>query len=177
MREERKIGTMLEIIQAQTDEHKRHVKDLFWEYLTWTNTMLNQEFKISFDMSMVLEADLIKLHQFVPPSGRLLMAKYQDKIVGCVCLKKISEDIGEIKRMYVQPNYRRKGIGSALLAAIIEEARFIGYSKIRLDSACFAKKAQTLYRSFGFKDIEPYPESELPKEYHSHWAFMEMALQ
>ncbi len=63
MREGRKIGTMLEIIQAQTDEHKSQVKDLFWEYLTWTNAMLNQEFKISFDMSVVLEADLSKLDQ------------------------------------------------------------------------------------------------------------------
>jgi GNAT superfamily N-acetyltransferase len=79
--------------------------------------------------------------------------------------------------MYVRPDYRRKGIARALLAAIIAAARCIGYSKIRLDSARFAKVAQTLYRSFGFKDVEPYPESEIPEEYRSHWAFMEMALQ
>lgn len=168
---------MLEIIQAQTDEHKSQVKDLFWEYLTSTNAMLNQEFKISFDMSVVLEADLIKLDQFAPPSGRLLIAKYQDKIVGCASLKKIGEDVGEIKRMYVRSDYRRKGIGKALLTAIIKEARFIGYSKIRLDSAYFAKEAQALYRLLNFKDIEPYPESELPEKYRSHWAFMELALR
>jgi len=77
----------------------------------------------------------------------------------------------------VRSDYRRKGIARALLAAIIAEARFIGYSKIRLDSARFAKEAQTLYRSFGFKDVEPYSESEIPEEYRSHWAFMEMVLQ
>jgi ribosomal protein S18 acetylase RimI-like enzyme len=66
--------------------------------------------------------------------------------------------------------------GKALLTAIIKEARFIGYSKIRLDSGCFAKEAQALYRLLNFKEIEPYPESELPEKYRSHWVFMELAL-
>jgi len=69
--------------------------------------------------------------------------------------------------MYVRPDYRRKGIARALLAAIIAEVRFIGYSKIRLDSARFAKEAKALYRSFSFKDVEPYPESEILQESRS----------
>lgn len=51
------------------------------------------------------------------------------------------------------------------LTAIIKEACFIGYAKIRLDNACFAKEAQVLYWLLNFKDVKPYPESELPQEY------------
>jgi len=83
---------MLEIIQAHTGEHKRHVRDLFWEYLTWANAMVNREFDISFDVHTVLESDLVKLHQFAQPEGRLLLVQYQAKIVGCACLRKIGEE-------------------------------------------------------------------------------------
>lgn len=139
--------------------------------------MVNQEFNISFDILTVLEADMARLHQFAPPQGRLLLGQYEAKIVGCTCLRKISEDVGEIKRMYVRSDYRRKGIAKALLAAIIEEVRFIGYSKIRLDSAPFAKEAKVLYHSLGFKEIQPYLESEIPEKHRSDWTFMEMAFQ
>jgi ribosomal protein S18 acetylase RimI-like enzyme len=168
---------MLKIIQVETDEHKLHVSDLFREYLTWANSMVSREFEVSFDIRAALEQDLAKLHQFTPPTGRLLLGQYDAKPVGCACLKKIGAEIGEIKRMYVRSDYRRRGIGRSLLEALIEEARQIGYSKIRLDSAPFAKESQALYRKVGFQKIEPYAESEIPEEYRPHWVFMEMVLR
>lgn len=78
--------------------------------------------------------------------------------------------------MYVRPDYRRKGIGRLLLEALIEEARRIGYSKLKLDSAPFAREAQVFYWKIGFRDIQPYPESEAPREYYYQWAFMEISL-
>ena len=106
----------------------------------------------------------------------MLLAKYELNIVVCVGLRKIDEESGEIKRMYVRPEYQRKGMGRRLLEARIEEARRIGYSKIKLDSAPFAREAQAFYRKMGFRDIDPYPESEAPREYYSQWAFMEISL-
>jgi GNAT superfamily N-acetyltransferase len=167
---------VLKIVQVETDEHRRHVRELFWEYLRWANSMLNREFGISFDIKSMLEQDMVELDKFLPPEGRLLLGQYDHQIAGIACMKKIGEGIGEVKRMYVRPEYRRKGIGRALLEAVIKEARQIGYSNIRLDSTRFMKEAHALYRSVGFQDIEPYPESEIPEEYRSHWVFMEMAL-
>ncbi len=121
---------------------------------------------------------MTQLHEFIPPSGRLLLGKYEAKIAGCICLRKIGEDVGEIKRMYVRPEFRRKGIGRSLLEAIINEAIYIDYSKIRLDSAPFAKEAQALYGLFGFQDIEPYLEKiEIPLEHRANWVFMELLLK
>jgi hypothetical protein len=52
----------------------------------------------------------------------------------------------------------------------------IGYPRIRLDSARFMKAAHSLYRSAGFQEIDPYPESEIPAKFQEHWVFMEKSL-
>ncbi len=165
---------MLKIIQADSKEHSCYIRELFRENLSETKLLLSREFNISFDVNTLLEQQIAKLQQFSPPSGCLLLAEYQGKITGCAGLRKIGENVGEVKRMYVQPEYRRKGIGRSLLQAIITEARQIGYSQIRLDSAPFAPEAQALYYSVGFQNIKPYLESEIPEKYHPRWVFMEM---
>lgn len=171
-----RVRHVLKIIPVETDEHRRHVRELFWEYLQWANSMLSQEFGIRFDIRTMVDQDMAELRKFAPPEGRLLLGQWGTEIAGCTCLRKIGEGVGEIKRMYVRPGYRGKGIGRSMLEAAIQEARHIGYSKIRLDSTRFMKEAHALYRSFGFQDVEPYPESEIPEEYRSHWIFMELAL-
>jgi GNAT superfamily N-acetyltransferase len=97
-------------------------------------------------------------------------------VAGLACMRRIREDIGEIKRMYVRPAFRRKGIGRALVNELLSEARAIGYPRIRLDSTRFMHEAHSLYRSVGFQEIEPYPESEIPEEYWQYWIFMELQL-
>ncbi len=139
--------------------------------------MVIREFKISFDMQATLEQDMAKLHQFAPPAGRLFLAEYETKIVGCVGLKKIGQDVGEIKRMYMRYEYCRQEIGRSLLTAIMAAASQICYQKIRLYSTPFTKEAQALYRSLGFQEIEPYAESEIPQEYRKYCVFMEIVLK
>ena len=59
-----------------------------------------------------------------------------------------------------------------MVEKVLDEARQIGYETIRLDSTKYMTEAHNLYRSFGFQEIEPYPESEIPEEYYAHWVFM-----
>jgi GNAT superfamily N-acetyltransferase len=169
---------LLEIIQVETDQHKSHIHQLFWEYFNETKLIFSHQFGINLDVNTFFEQYMTQLHEFIPPSGCLLLGQYEAKIAGCACLRKIGENIGEIKRMYVRPEFRKKGIGRALIETIINEASNIGYSKIRLDSAPFAKEAYTLYRVCGFQDIEPYLEkTEIPLEYRAKWVFMELVLK
>ena len=167
----------IRIFQAQpVEEDVQMVKELFWEYLTWANDRNEREFGLRLDIAKMLEEDLAGLAKFVPPDGRLLLAQNDGLIAGCVCLKKLRPSIGEVKRLYVKPAFRGKGIGKMLVAKLLEEARNVGYEMIRLDSARYMVDAHGLYRSFGFQEIAPYPESEIPKEYHPYWIFMELSL-
>jgi GNAT superfamily N-acetyltransferase len=166
----------IRILQAQPADDAQVVKELFWEYLTWANDMNEREFGLRLDIAKMLEEDMADLGKFMPPDGRLLLAQNEDFTVGCVCLKKLRTGIGEVKRLYVKPDFRGKGIGKMLVGSLLEEARKVGYGMIRLDSTRYMVNAHDLYRSFGFQEIAPYPESEIPKEYHAHWVFMELSL-
>ena len=167
---------MLQIIQLETDEHRHHLRQLLSECLSWIYTLIEREFNVTWDVNTDVDKTANKLSKFAPPKGRLLLANYDSKIVGCVGLIKINDDIGELKRMYVKPSHRKKGIGKALLTAIIEEARQIGYSKVVLDSPGFLKEAHAFYYSLGFQKIPPYPQTDIPEKYHQNWLFMEKTL-
>lgn len=94
--------------------------------------------------------------EYAHPSGRLLLAVEEDKVVGCVALRKIDTDLCEMKRLYVRPHYRGCGVGRALAVSITEEARRIGYKRIRLDAIRTMEAAVSLYASMGFEEIASY---------------------
>jgi epoxyqueuosine reductase len=122
------------------------VRGLFREY----------EASLPFDLSFQsFEQELAGLPgRYAPPSGRLLVARCDGAFVGCVALRQIGDGLCEMKRLFVQPAFQGKGIGKALARAIIEEARRIGYKRMRLDTVL--EPARSLYRSLGFREIPPY---------------------
>ncbi|QLE59241.1 GNAT family N-acetyltransferase [Nostoc sp. TCL26-01] len=168
---------MLKIIPAETEVHQASAQKIFLEYAQESNLILSREFNLSFDINEILAQYMMQISQFTSPTGCLLLAEYETKTVGCAGLRKIDEGIGEVKRIYVQPEFRQKGIGTCLLKAIIHEAQRIGYSRLRLDTAPFSSAALALYYSLGFQNIEPYIEKiEIPLEYRQNWIFMELIL-
>ncbi len=166
----------LTIAQAAMPECRSGVQALFSEYMLWANTMLGREYGIVLDVEAMLRDDMTAVGKFEPPSGRLLLAELDGAVAGCIALRKIGPHAGEIKRMYVRPEHRGKGIGRALLDAVLDHAGLAGYTFIRLDSARFMAEAHALYRSAGFREIGPYSGSEIPEEYRHHWVFMEKLL-
>jgi GNAT superfamily N-acetyltransferase len=167
---------MLSIYQADPAEDRAHVQELFWEYLVWANAGLNEAFGINLDIEQLQKDAMRKLQVFYPPQGRLLLVDQDDRVAGVACMHQIREGMGEVKRMYVRDQFRGQGVGRALLDDMISESRKIGYTHLRLDSARFMHAAHSLYRSAGFEEIDPYPESEIPEKFQANWIFMEREL-
>ncbi len=169
---------MYTIIFANKEKHLAQIWDLFFEYLQWINTKLIEEYGMGVDdVEGYVEADIQHIDKFMPPMGRLLLGYIDDRLAGMAALKELSPGVGEIKRMYVRSEFRRQGLGRALLQQLLAEAAQAGYQCLRLDSAPFLPESHNLYHTSGFRDILPYEGTEIPKAYHRDWLFMEKELQ
>jgi putative acetyltransferase len=138
----------MEIIPAQSQAHVSQARDLFQEYAASVGISLCFQ---HFDREV---AELPGA--YAPPEGRLLLAYTDGELVGCVALRKLGEGVCEMKRLYLRPKGRGQHFGRRLALAVIEEARRIGYDRIRLDTLPAMGRAIGLYRSLGFQEIEPY---------------------
>lgn len=139
---------MIRIIHAQTAEHYQCIRTLFLKYADSLDFDLGfQDFDDELD---TLPGD------YAPSDGCLLLAEDTGKWAGCVALRCIEDDICEMKRLYVLPDCRGRGIGKILAQAVIIEARSKGYSKMRLDTVESMHMARALYASLGFYTIRPY---------------------
>ena len=154
----------MKMIQATSLEDIQHARELFEEYAVALGISLCFQ---NFDQEL---AELPG--QYVPPAGRLILAIESSEVAGCVALRRIGEGICEMKRLYVRPNFRSRGLGRDLTERILSEARYIGYKVMRLDTLP-GKMDQALgmYRSLGFREIEPYYPNPVAGA-----VFMEMAL-
>jgi ribosomal protein S18 acetylase RimI-like enzyme len=143
------------ILQAKSKGHIEQTRQLFLEYAESLGFSLCFQ---SFDKELAgLPGD------YSPPNGRLLVAEHEGKIAGCVALHKLSDGVCEMKRLYVRPAFRGKALGRALAERVIEEARAIGYTQMRLDTVVGKMdSAIALYRRLGFREIPPYRENPIP---------------
>jgi GNAT superfamily N-acetyltransferase len=94
--------------------------------------------------------------RYARPDGRLFLACRDEAAVGCAALRRFDADTGEVKRLYVQPAHRGRGLGHALTNAVIDAARTIGYRRLVLDTLDRMAEARLLYLQAGFREIPAY---------------------
>lgn len=99
---------------------------------------------------------------YAPPAGRILLAYDCSSPAGCVALRSLGGRVCELKRLFVRPGYRGTGLGRRLADAALAAAVELGYERIRLDTLPEMDRAQELYRSLGFVEIEPYAVNPVP---------------
>jgi len=129
-------------------------RELFLEYADAIGTNLEYQ---------GFSAELAALPRpYVPPGGALLLARVDGALAGCVALRPLGETVGEMKRLYVRPDYRKLNLGRRLVEAVIAAARDAGYRELRLDTLPSMVAAQALYRHLGFIEISPYNDTHLP---------------
>ena len=153
----------MKVVHADTPERIDLARQLFLEYADWLAIDLCFQ---GFDQELAtLPGD------YAPPCGRLLLALADDEPVGCVALRPLAADTAELKRLYVQENWRGRGVGRRLVERLLDEARHIGYARVRLDSLPTMTSATALYRAVGFAPCERYYDTPLAET-----VFMELVL-
>jgi putative acetyltransferase len=143
------VVRVLNFAQAESPSQVAQARELFLEYAQSLGFSLCFQ---NFDKELAeLPGD------YAPPEGRLLLAECEGTLAACVALHKLAPDTCEMKRLYLRPQFRAKGLGRALAERIIAEARQIGYRRMRLDTVePVMRDAVMLYRKLGFKEIAPY---------------------
>ncbi|HEY3250180.1 MAG TPA: GNAT family N-acetyltransferase [Ignavibacteria bacterium] len=137
------------IYEAITENDIAEIKKLFIEYAE----------SLNFDLCFQgFDKELNSLPgKYSPPEGFLLLAELNNKIAGCIALRKLERDICEMKRLYVRPEFRGHNIGKLLCDELIKKAKSKGYKKMRLDTISHQmRSAIKLYKSYGFYEIPAY---------------------
>ncbi len=143
----------MEIAQATAPSDLAQVRALFEEYAAWVGVDL---------CFQGFPAELKGLPgAYAPPRGRLFLARAGSETAGCVGLRPIEENLCEMKRLYVRPAFRGRGLGRTLVEKVVWEARDLGYRALRLDTLPKMVSAAMLYRAMGFAPCPPYYDTPL----------------
>jgi len=144
----------LRLVKARSAEQWRLARALIEEYAASLNVDL---------CFQNLGHELAHLPaEYGPPGGAFLLAKENSGHLGCIGLRRISDGIGEVKRLYVRPSARGRGAGRLLAEGIVAAAQRLGYARLRLDTLPDMKEAQALYASLGFREIPEYRFNPVP---------------
>ena len=145
---------MVRIVPAHAGKSLERIRELWLEYAASLGIDLSFQ---NFDQELAgLPGD------YAPPDGRLLLALDDEQATGCGALHRIQGDVCEMKRLYVRPAFRGKGIGRMLGVALIGAAREIGYAQMRLDTLPSMREVAALSCSLGFREIAPYRYNPVP---------------
>lgn len=137
---------------------------------------LVEAYVASLDMDLAFQGIVHELDNlpavYGAPKGAFLLAQDSRRFVGCAGLRPLAGDAGEIKRLYVSPAVRGRGLGRNLAEGIIAVARELGYARLLLDTLPSMARARSLYESLGFRAIAPYRHNPVLGT-----TFLELALQ
>ena len=142
-------------------EYPREIGELFREY---TEMLVEGDPKFQIYLELQdYDEELQHLEgKYGPPRGALILAVEKGEAAGCIALKQMDDEGRcELKRLYVRPAFRGRGLGRELTARIIAAARECGYKEMLLDTLPFLQSAQRIYRAAGFREIERYNDSPM----------------
>jgi ribosomal protein S18 acetylase RimI-like enzyme len=170
---------MAKFVPFDLNVHKDVFVELNVEFITWIADQLRENYqldsvsKIGKTIPEYVDAHLEDLTSLKPPDGVIYLLVDDGDVAGMGAIRKLSDEVGEIKRMYIRPLYRGRGYGKQMLNKLLEVGRKLGCSSFLLETSKFMTVAQHIYKSAGFIEREEYPESETPEIFRLYQIFME----
>jgi len=177
-------GEAAVLVTVGDSETRAAAEKLIREYLDFISVTALQNYRLTFDTEAMVASDMGDKLKFYPPAGRFYVVRHAKQYVGVGCLKRLSPTAAEIQRMYVRPSARGLGAGRLLVEQLLADARAMQFETVRLESLRALSAAHKLYRSVGFREIEPYSDNsmsdyqspEAMQAYRSSVIFMELPL-
>ena len=155
------------------ESHLEDIRVILNEYLSFiSKELIKPPWNFTLDVEYAVNFTMNNLDKFAEPDGRLLLVEVEGEIAGTISLRKIRKDAGEIKRMYVKPKFRGQKLGNLMVEKVFNISEENGFSKLFLDTSSFMSSAVSLYKKYGFKEIDSYPECIVSKELWDNWIFM-----
>jgi putative acetyltransferase len=149
------------IVEMTTQDDIEIVQEMLRKYVQWLFDNFpdeTEDLSSYFSPGRLQQALSEVPTDFVPPKGIALIAWKEGRPVGCVVGRTLEPGIAEMKRLFIVPDARGSGTGSALVKTLKGKMASWGYPALRLDTAVFLTDAISLYRHLGFVEIEPYTE-------------------
>jgi GNAT superfamily N-acetyltransferase len=168
----------LTLTNPTTETELDQVRDLMSSFLNWhlSRHLDDHELIHSYFDQAAFDKELRTLPgKYAAPDGALLLALVDGAPAGCVALRRIDLSSCEMKRMFVYERFHGMGVGKALGLAILEEARKLGFTTMKLDTSFRQTEALKLYEHLGFRVVEPY--YDMPQELKDWLVFMEIDLR
>jgi ribosomal protein S18 acetylase RimI-like enzyme len=170
---------MVELVLLDPEVHREGFRQLCLETFNWHKEELWDNYQIDTDsflgktITELVDDQLESYLSLKPPEGIVYLLDVDGDLGGMIALTKMTDDTGELHRMWNRPKYRGRGYGRLLLNKILEAGEGLGCSKFILSTPKFAHSAQHLYRSVGFTEREIYSESPIDPDLQSYWIYME----
>ncbi|MFW9890294.1 MAG: GNAT family N-acetyltransferase [Candidatus Thorarchaeota archaeon] len=169
------------VVPFNADIHKTQFFEMNLEFFEWSHEQILIHHGVDMsegtgDAHEYLKSMVESFAVLKPPKGFVFILEDENKPVGMGLVKKIGKGVGEVKRMYIRPEYRGMGYGKEIMQMLVKRAREVGYSILRLETADFMPAALRIYRSAGFKERGEYPGGEVPEWYRPYCIFMEKTL-
>lgn len=162
--------------------HRSDLIDLNVEYLSWVFEEVEKSFGVPADEVVGMPAS-----EYVPtvihkvcgdpaPLGAFYLILVDGQVAGMGGLRRLRDQVAEVKRIYVRPRFRGLKLGDQMLARLLADAVDFGYPNVLLDTGEFMTAAHRIYEAQGFVDCPAYDETEVPEAFRSRWRFMKWSL-
>lgn len=177
-----KLMNMEKFVQLDPSKHKQQFIDLNIEHLGWIVSEMLKQYQLDivsitgFTVEEYVQMNYLNFINSYKDQGILYIIEIDDKVIGMGGIRKIDDDVCEIKRMYIKPEFRGLGFGKELFQKLIEKAITFGYTIIRLETQIFMNTAHHIYRSYGFRERDRYPGFEGLEQMLPYTIFMEKEL-